>query len=81
MHNFWHYLTFNFSGFNFSFFTLETFRAYILSGLAFSVLLTVVATLLGLFFGVALALMRLSSFKLLSWILPLSIPPPCYPAP
>ncbi|MHC5307087.1 amino acid ABC transporter permease [Bartonella sp. LJL80] len=63
-----YYLTFDFSGFDFSFFTFDVFRSYILSGLIFSVVLTIVATVLGLIFGTLLAMMRLSSFRFLSWI-------------
>lgn len=62
-----YYLTFNFSGFDFSFFTFDVFRAYILPGLVFSVVLTIVATVLGLIFGTLLAMMRLSSIKVVSW--------------
>lgn len=61
------YFPFNFSGFDFSFFTLDIFRSYILSGLLFSIFLTLFATVFGLIFGTLLAMMRLSSFKLLSW--------------
>lgn len=60
------YFPFNFSDFDFSFFTFDVFRSYILSGLLFSVFLTVIATILGLIFGVILAMMRLSSMKVLS---------------
>lgn len=63
-----YYLTFDFSGFNFSFFTFDVFKNYILSGLIFSIVLTIVATILGLIFGTLLAMMRLSSLKPLSWI-------------
>jgi glutamate/aspartate transport system permease protein len=48
---------------DFSVFTLEVFKAYILQGLYFSVLLTVVATLGGIVFGTVLALLRLSGIK------------------
>ncbi|WP_455479935.1 amino acid ABC transporter permease [Bartonella sp. B23] len=58
--------SFNFSDFDFSFFTFDIFRSYILSGLLFSVFLTLFATILGLIFGTLLAMMRLSSFRLLS---------------
>ncbi|WP_375704229.1 ABC transporter permease subunit, partial [Bartonella sp. AD328YNZD] len=61
------YSPFNFSDFDFSFFTFDVFRSYILSGLLFSVFLTLFATVLGFVFGTLLAMMRLSSIKLLSW--------------
>ena len=48
---------------DFSFFTGEVFRAYILQGLYFSLALTAVSTLGGIFFGTILALMRLSGIK------------------
>ncbi|WP_455465568.1 amino acid ABC transporter permease [Bartonella sp. B39] len=57
--------SFNFSDFDFSFFTFDIFRSYILSGLLFSVFLTLFATILGLVFGTLLAMMRLSSMRLL----------------
>ncbi|MBX3586387.1 MAG: amino acid ABC transporter permease [Ramlibacter sp.] len=50
---------------DFSFFTLEVFRSYVLKGLYFSVTLTAVATLGGILFGTLLALMRLSGIKAL----------------
>ena len=53
---------------DFSFFTWDVFRSFILHGLGFSVGLTVVATIGGVAFGTILALMRLSSIKALSWI-------------
>ncbi|WP_273759433.1 amino acid ABC transporter permease [Bartonella sp. ML70XJBT.G] len=59
---------FNFSDFDFSFFTFDIFCSYILSGLLFSIFLTLFATVLGLIFGTLLAMMRLSSMKLLSWL-------------
>ncbi|EJF77156.1 amino acid ABC transporter permease [Bartonella birtlesii] len=62
------YFSFNFSDFDFSFFTFDIFYSYILSGLLFSIFLTIVATILGLIFGTLLAMMRLSSIKLLSWL-------------
>ena len=62
-----YYLTFDFSWMDFSFFTFDVFKTYILSGLIFSVMLTVVATILGLIFGTLLAMMRLSSITILSW--------------
>jgi glutamate/aspartate transport system permease protein len=45
---------------DFSFFTLDVFRAYILQGLYFSLALTAVSTLGGIVFGTILAMMRLS---------------------
>ncbi|WP_455474974.1 amino acid ABC transporter permease [Bartonella sp. B30(2025)] len=57
---------FNFANFDFSFFTFDVFRSYILSGLIFSILLTIFSTVFGLIFGTLLAMMRLSSIKLLS---------------
>ena len=50
-------------GFDFSFFTWELVQSYILKGLYFSVLLTIIATVGGIFFGTILALMRLSGKK------------------
>ncbi|RYX89482.1 MAG: amino acid ABC transporter permease [Comamonadaceae bacterium] len=50
---------------DFSFFTWEIFRSYVLKGLYFSLGLTAVATLGGIFFGTLLALMRLSGKKFL----------------
>ena len=52
-------------GLDFSFFTGEVFRGYILSGMYFSFALTAVATLGGIVFGTILALMRLSGNKFL----------------
>ncbi|MBG9389900.1 amino acid ABC transporter permease [Caenimonas aquaedulcis] len=51
---------------DFSVFTWEVFRSYVLHGLYFSLALTAVATLGGIFFGTLLALMRLSGIKLLT---------------
>jgi glutamate/aspartate transport system permease protein len=51
---------------DFSFFTLDVFRAYVLRGLYFSLTLTVVATLGGILLGTLLALMRLSGIKFLA---------------
>jgi len=56
---------------DFSFFTLEVFQGFVLHGLYFSLALTAVATLGGIFFGTLLALMRLSGLKLL--VLPATI--------
>jgi glutamate/aspartate transport system permease protein len=50
---------------DFSFFTAEVFRSYILQGMYFSFALTAVATLGGILFGTVLALMRLSGAKVL----------------
>ncbi|AQX19969.1 amino acid ABC transporter permease [Bartonella sp. WD16.2] len=63
---FWPYFSFNFSDFDFSFFTFDIFLSYILPGLLFSVFLTLFATIFGLIFSILLAVMRLSSIKLLS---------------
>jgi len=49
---------------DFSIFTPEVFRAFVLNGLYFSLALTAVATLGGILFGTLLALMRLSGVKL-----------------
>ena len=54
-------------GLDFTFFTGEVFRAYILQGLYFSLALTAVATLGGTVFGTVLALMRLSGKPFLVW--------------
>ena len=43
-----------------SFYNLEMIRQYVLNGFLFSIQLTVVATIGGIFFGTLLALMRLS---------------------
>ncbi len=53
---------------DFSFFTVEVFKAYILQGLYFSLALTLVATLGGILFGTVLALMRLSGNKPLEMV-------------
>jgi glutamate/aspartate transport system permease protein len=50
---------------DFSFFTWEVFKGYVLSGLYFSFILTIVATAGGIFFGTILAMMRLSGIKFL----------------
>ena len=52
---------------DFSFFTGEVFRAYILTGMYFSFALTAVATVGGIVFGTVLALMRLSGKPFLVW--------------
>lgn len=46
-----------------SFYSWELIRSYVLSGLVFSIQLTVIATIGGIFFGTLLALMRLSGNK------------------
>jgi glutamate/aspartate transport system permease protein len=46
-----------------SFYSWELIRSYVLSGLVFSIQLTVIATVGGIFFGTLLALMRLSGKK------------------
>jgi glutamate/aspartate transport system permease protein len=51
---------------DFSFFTWEVFQGYVLKGLYFSLALTAVATLGGIFFGTLLAMMRLSGTKVLA---------------
>ncbi|MBC7602406.1 MAG: amino acid ABC transporter permease [Ramlibacter sp.] len=51
---------------DFSFFTGEVFRSYVLHGLFFSLELTGIATIGGIFFGTILALMRLSGKKVLA---------------
>ncbi len=51
---------------DFSFFTGEVFRGYVLNGMYFSFALTGVATLGGIVFGTLLAMMRLSGVKLLA---------------
>ena len=48
---------------DFSFFTWDVFRSYILSGMVFSFELTAIATIGGIVFGTVLALMRLSGIK------------------
>lgn len=50
-----------------SFYNWELISQFVLKGLAFSVMLTVVATLGGIFFGTLLALMRLSGKTWLVW--------------
>ena len=51
---------------DFSFYNWDLIQNFILKGLAFSVMLTIVATLGGIFFGTLLALMRLSGQKWLA---------------
>jgi glutamate/aspartate transport system permease protein len=50
---------------DFSFFTWEVFKGYVLTGMYFSFALTAVATVGGIFFGTILAMMRLSGIKVL----------------
>ncbi len=50
-----------------SFYNWEVFSAFALKGLYYSLFLTLVATLGGIFFGTLLALMRLSGYKALDW--------------
>jgi glutamate/aspartate transport system permease protein len=50
-------------GLDFSFYNWDLVRGFLLKGLYFSIFLTVVATLGGIFFGTLLALMRLSGKK------------------
>jgi glutamate/aspartate transport system permease protein len=49
------------------FFSWDVLSKFVLNGFYFSVILTVVATVGGIFFGTLLALMRLSGSKLLTW--------------
>ncbi|MDR0217262.1 MAG: amino acid ABC transporter permease [Comamonas sp.] len=51
---------------DFSFYSTDLFQNFILKGLMFSITLTVVATLGGVFFGTLLALMRLSGNRWLA---------------
>ncbi|MCD2167844.1 MULTISPECIES: amino acid ABC transporter permease [Comamonas] len=50
---------------DFSFYNWDLIQNFIIKGLMFSVMLTIVATLGGIFFGTLLALMRLSGKKIL----------------
>jgi glutamate/aspartate transport system permease protein len=52
-------------GLDLSFFTWDIFSKFVMSGLMFSVQITLVATVGGIFFGTLLALMRLSGNKAL----------------
>jgi glutamate/aspartate transport system permease protein len=56
---------------DFSFYNWELIRAFLLKGLYFSVVLTIVATIGGVIFGTLLALMRLSGIKFL--VLPATV--------
>ena len=49
------------------FFSWDVLSKFVVNGFYFSVILTVVATLGGIFFGTILALMRLSGTKVLMW--------------
>lgn len=51
---------------DFSFYNWDLIQNFIIKGLGFSVMLTIIATLGGIFFGTLLALMRLSGNKLLT---------------
>lgn len=51
------------TGLDFSFYNWDVFSKFVLDGLYFSVILTVVATIGGIVFGTVLALMRLSGKK------------------
>jgi glutamate/aspartate transport system permease protein len=55
------------SGLDFSFFTGEFFRSFVLSGLIFSFQLTLIAMIGGILLGTVLALMRLSGIPWLAW--------------
>ena len=55
------------SNLDFSFFTWEFFRSFVLNGLIFSVTLTLVAMVGGIVLGTVLALMRLSGIPWLAW--------------
>ena len=50
-----------------SFYTWELISKYVLNGFIFSLQLTLVATVGGIFFGTVLALMRLSGRNYLDW--------------
>ncbi|GAB2804887.1 ABC transporter permease subunit [Comamonas piscis] len=56
---------------DFSFYNWDLIQNFVIKGLVFSVMLTIVATLGGIFFGTLLALMRLSGKKIL--VLPATI--------
>ena len=51
---------------DFSFYNWDLIQNFIIKGLGFSIMLTIIATLGGIFFGTLLALMRLSGNKLLT---------------
>jgi glutamate/aspartate transport system permease protein len=55
------------TGLDFSVYTWEMFRSFVLSGLIFSVQLTLIAMIGGIVIGTLIALMRLSGVKLLEW--------------
>ena len=55
------------SSIDLGFFNWDVLSKFVVSGFYFSVILTVVATLGGIFFGTILALMRLSGSKVLMW--------------
>jgi glutamate/aspartate transport system permease protein len=56
------------SGLDFSVYNWELFRGFVLSGLIFSVQLTVIAMVGGILLGTVIALMRLSGIKPLEWV-------------
>ncbi|MBX3621834.1 MAG: amino acid ABC transporter permease [Rhizobacter sp.] len=56
------------SNLDFSVYTWEVFRGYVLSGLIFSVELTLIAMVGGILIGTVVALMRLSGSKPLVWV-------------
>ena len=51
---------------DFSFYNWDLIQNFIIKGLGFSIMLTIIATLGGIFFGTLLALMRLSGNKMLT---------------
>ena len=51
---------------DFSFYNWDLIQNFIIKGLGFSIMLTIISTLGGIFFGTLLALMRLSGNKLLT---------------
>jgi glutamate/aspartate transport system permease protein len=53
---------------DFSVYNWELFRSFVLSGLAFSAQLTVIAMIGGILIGTVVALMRLSGIKPLEWV-------------
>jgi glutamate/aspartate transport system permease protein len=56
------------SNLDFSVYNWELFRSFVLSGLAFSAQLTVIAMIGGILIGTLVALMRLSGIKTLEWV-------------
>jgi glutamate/aspartate transport system permease protein len=55
------------SNLDFSVYNWELFRSFVLSGLAFSAQLTLIAMIGGILIGTLVALMRLSGIKVLEW--------------